>query len=207
MIILVGSEKGGVGKSTIATNVATYLAVQGKDVILVDADRQGTSSNWSQDRRETALLKIESVSKHDNIRHTLTDLQKRYEYVVVDSQGRDSVELRTGLLAADVCLTPIRPSQADLDTIYKMVYLVNTAKETNEKLKTFCVITQAPNTSTEIKEAQLCLEKIVGIQLVKSVIYDRRVYRDALGSGNSVLELANSKAIQEVTILCEEVFK
>lgn len=50
MIILVGSEKGGVGKSTIATNVVTYLALQGKDVMLVDADKQGTSSNWSQDR-------------------------------------------------------------------------------------------------------------------------------------------------------------
>lgn len=118
MIILIGSEKGGVGKSTVATNLAVYLTLQGKDIILVDSDRQGTSSNWSQDRREGNLSKIESVSKFDNIRHTLTDLQQRYEYVIVDSQGRDSTELRTGLLVADYCLTPIRPSQADLEPVW-----------------------------------------------------------------------------------------
>lgn len=207
MIILIGSEKGGVGKSTLATNLSVFLTLQSKDVILVDADRQGTSSNWSQDRRETNLPKIESVSKFDNIRHTLMDLQQRYEYVIVDSQGRDSVELRTGLLASDYCLTPIRPSQADLDTIYKMVYLTDTAKETNEKLKTFCIITQAPNTSTEIRDAQECLKSLKGIQLLDTVIYDRRAYRDALGSGKGVLEMANDKAIFEFTKLCEEFFK
>lgn len=206
MIILIGSEKGGVGKSTVATNLAVYLNLQGKDIILVDSDRQGTSSNWSQDRREANLSKIESVSKFDNIRHTLTDLQQRYEYVIVDSQGRDSTELRTGLLVADYCLTPIRPSQADLDTIYKMTYLTEIAKETNEKLKTFCVITQAPNTTTEIRDAQECLKSLKEIQLLNTVIYDRRSYRDALGSGKGVLEMANDKASSEFTKLCEEFF-
>ena len=52
MIILIGSEKGGVGKSTLATNLATALALKGSDIILVDADRQSTSANWSQDRKE-----------------------------------------------------------------------------------------------------------------------------------------------------------
>jgi chromosome partitioning protein len=196
MIILIGSEKGGVGKSTLATNLSVFLALQSKDVILVDADRQGTSSNWSQDRRETNLPKIESVSKFDNIRHTLVDLQQRYEYVIVDSQGRDSVELRTGLLASDYCLTPIRPSQADLDTIYRSYALMNQLN-----------YTQAPNTSTEIRDAQECLKSLKGIELLNTVIYDRRAYRDALGSGKGVLEMANDKAIFEFTKLCEEFFK
>jgi chromosome partitioning protein len=102
MIILIGSEKGGVGKSTIATNLSVYLTRKGKDTILVDADRQGTSSDWFSERCETNLPKLECMSKFDNIKQSLFDLSKRYEYVVVDSQGRDSVELRTGLIAADI---------------------------------------------------------------------------------------------------------
>jgi chromosome partitioning protein len=207
MIILIGSEKGGVGKSTMATNISVYLALKGKDVILVDADRQGTSSVWADDRDKTELKQIESVSKFGNIRPTLEALQARYEYVVVDSQGRDSEELRTGLMAADLCITPVRPSQADLDTIYKIEYLVDTAKSFNQKLETLCVITQAPNTSTEIRDAQLALSTYEKINTIKSIVYERRVYRDALGSGHGVLEMKDTKAMQEMNAVCQEIFK
>jgi cellulose biosynthesis protein BcsQ len=61
MIILIGSEKGGVGKSTLATNISALLTQQGKDVILVDSDRQSTSANWAKDRLETNKKKIECV--------------------------------------------------------------------------------------------------------------------------------------------------
>lgn len=52
MIILIGSEKGGVGKSTLATNLAVLLVSSGKDVVILDADRQSTCANWAQDRSE-----------------------------------------------------------------------------------------------------------------------------------------------------------
>jgi chromosome partitioning protein len=206
MIILIGSEKGGVGKSTLATNFSVYLTLLGKDVILVDSDKQRTSSNWADDRRKSNLPIVESISKYDNIRHTLKDLQKRYEYVIVDAQGRDSIELRTGLLSANICITPVQPSQADLDTIYKMVNITQTAQETNEELKTYSIISRAPNTSTEITEARQCLSNVKEIQLLNNVVYDRRIYRDALGTGKSVLEMENDKAIQELTLVCQEIF-
>lgn len=209
MIILIGSEKGGVGKSTIATNLSAYLATKGKDVILVDSDRQGTSSNWFEDRMSTALPKIENVSKYDNIKQTLIDLNKRYEYVIVDSQGRDSVELRTGLLVADICITPVRPSQADLDTIYRMVRLINTAKEINESLKCFCVLTQAPTNPviTEIDESKNYINNINGLFLTNTIICERKVYRDALASGAGVMEMNNEKAEKEMIGLCEEILQ
>jgi chromosome partitioning protein len=210
MIILVGSEKGGVGKSTLATNISAYLAKQNKDVILVDSDRQGTSSNWFQDRLETNFSKLESVSKYDNIKQTLLDLDKRYEYVIVDSQGRDSVELRTGLLvASSVCLTPVRPSQADLDTIYRMVRLISTAKEINENLKSYCVLAQAPTNPviTEIDEAKTYIGEINELSLMNTIICERKVYRDALAMGAGVMEMSNEKAAQEMTDLCEEILR
>ena len=46
-IVLFGGEKGGTGKTTLATNMAAMLALQGKDVLLLDTDRQGTASFWA----------------------------------------------------------------------------------------------------------------------------------------------------------------
>ncbi|MGL9724725.1 AAA family ATPase [Sodalis sp. (in: enterobacteria)] len=116
-----GSQKGGCGKSTTCVNIASELVRQVKDVVLVDADRQGTSSNWISDRNNAGdLNRIHSIQKFDNIRETLLDLKARYDYVVVDTAGRDSREVRTGMTAADIILVPFRPSQPDLDTLPRM---------------------------------------------------------------------------------------
>ena len=136
MIILIGSQKGGVGKSTISVNMCAALANQGKDVLLVDTDRQSSSSNWAGDRAENKTLPIVNLAqKYDNIRASLIDFNNRYEYVIVDAAGRDSKELRTGLVAADILLMPVRPSQFDLDTIPVMMEMVDEVKEQSFKLK------------------------------------------------------------------------
>ena len=129
MIILIGSQKGGCGKSTLAVNIAAELARLKKDVCLVDADRQGTSSRWSQDRAGSSYAPVHCVAQFDNIHATLKDLGTRYGFVVVDVAGRDSRELRTGMLAADILLTPFRPSQPDLDTLPHLVEVATQAKD------------------------------------------------------------------------------
>lgn len=208
MIILCGAIKGGAGKSTLATNIAAMLAKNGKDVILVDADRQGTTSNWSQDRIDSNATHIESVSKFDNIKIALRDLNKRYDFVVVDSQGRDSVELRTGLLSADVCIIPCRPSQADLDTIPAINNIVNNASEINETLRVYCVLTQSP-TNPSVTEIQQAREFLLAfgneMKLLETIIFERKVYRDALAQGLGVCEMDNEKAILEMVGMFNEV--
>ena len=73
MVILFAGQKGGCGKSTLATNVAAWLAVNKYDVILLDADRQGTSSRWAEYREETDFPIVHCVQKYDNIASTLKD--------------------------------------------------------------------------------------------------------------------------------------
>ena len=117
MIILVGSEKGGVGKSTLSTNFAVLLASLKKDVVIVDTDRQSTSANWAQYREETEQPRIDCIRQYGNLTKTLESLNTRYNIVIVDCQGSISKELQTGLLAADIVIMPFRPSQWDLDTL------------------------------------------------------------------------------------------
>jgi len=207
---MVGSQKGGSGKSTLAVNICALLAGKDFNVMLVDADRQTTATNWAEDREERQILKrVNFVQKYDNIRETLKDLNNHYDFVVVDAAGRDSKELRTGMTAADILLIPFKPSQPDLDTIPKMVELISQAQEYNENLKALGVITMAPSNPIvrESKEAQEYLANYPEITLLNTLIRDRKVYRDAMSSGNGVTELNNPKAKIETESLIKEILK
>ena len=208
MIILIGSQKGGCGKSTTSVNISAELAGRGHDVVIVDADRQCTSANWAMDRIENpALAKVHCIQKYENIRDTLLDLDQRYEYVIVDAAGRDSRELRTGMTAAHILIVPFRPSQPDLDTLPNMQEIIIQAKDLNPGLKVYGLITMAPTNPIihEEADARECLMDYPEIKLLSTMIRDRKVYRDAMSDGLSVVEMDNPKAKAEIKKLIEEV--
>lgn len=210
MIILIGSQKGGCGKSTISVNIAAELVRQEKDIILVDSDRQGTSANWICDRNKQVNIPIiHCIQKFDNIRETLLDLDKRYEFVLVDTAGRDSRELRTGMTTADILLVPFRPSQPDLDTLPKLVEIITEAKDINPKLRAVAMITLAPTNPivNEIQEAKEYLKDFPELFLANTVVRDRKVYRDCMAEGKSVVEVNNLKAKNEIKYLVKELLK
>lgn len=209
MILLIGSQKGGCGKSTLAVNICAYLVKEGRDVILVDADRQCTAANWAMDRGSNDQLpSVHCVQKYESIRETLLDLNNRYELVIVDAAGRDSRELRTGMTAAHKLLVPFRPSQPDLDTLAHLQEVIIQAKDLNPNLETLGVITMAPTNPVvnEASEAQAYLEDYPEIRLTDTIIRDRKVYRDAMSEGMGVVEMNNPKAIDEIQSLMTEVF-
>jgi len=208
MIILVGSQKGGSGKSTIATNISALLATMGKDVMLVDADKQSTASNWAFDREQLKnASKVHSVQKYDSIKTTLSDLDKRYEFVIVDAAGRDSKELRTGMTIANILLVPFRPSQPDLDTLPKVVEVINDAKDFNPALRVYGLLTMGPTNPVvnEASQAKEYLESYPDITLLKTIVRDRKVYRDAISEGRGVIEMKTNKATAEIKALLEEL--
>jgi chromosome partitioning protein len=208
MIILVGNQKGGCGKSTTAVNLSAYFAVKGHDVMLVDADRQSTATTWVSDRGEQSLPTVNSIQKYDNISRSIEDLAKRYEIVIVDAAGRDSRELRTGMLVADLLLMPFRPSQPDLDVLPRMSEIVQQAKDINTTLQSIALITMAPTNPSinEIEQTREVFADYPGVKLLKHIIYDRKVYRDAMGEGKGVVEMSNQKATEEFTQFAEELF-
>lgn len=209
MIVLIGSQKGGCGKSTTAVNICAYLAKSGHDVVLVDADRQCTAANWAMDRSgNKSLPVVHCVQKYDNVRETLLDLDKRYEYVVVDAAGRDSRELRTGMTAASLLLVPFRPSQPDLDTLPNLQEIITQAKDLNPGLKVYGLITMAPTNPVvqETEEAREYLKDYPEIQLLDTILRDRKIYRDAMSDGMGVVEMGNQKATEEIESLMKEIF-
>jgi chromosome partitioning protein len=210
MILLLGGEKGGTGKSTVAVNLAVWLAIQGTDVLLIDTDPQGTASHFI-DRRNAldGVPKVHCAEKRGHVFDTIRDLAKRYEQVIVDAGGRDSEELRTALVAAHIVYCPLKASQPDIETSVHMNQLVKLARGMNPILKARLLISMGPTNPVvqEATEAQEVLSQLTEFTLSGVIIRDRKVYRDAMIEGRGVVELTNEKATAEIEALAREIYQ
>lgn len=209
-IIVIGGEKGGVGKSTIATNVAVEMVSLGAKLMLIDSDPQKTSLNWVDRRNELnpELSKIFGVSKEGNVREIIKELSTNYDIILLDASGRDSKSLRTALTICDKFYCPIKPSQADLETLPHICELINASSDINEKLKAYAIVSMAsPNYKiNDYIEASASINDLSNyLKLSKSIIMERKIYRDALLQGKGVTELSNDKAALEIKNLVKEM--
>jgi chromosome partitioning protein len=208
-IILIGGEKGGTGKTTLATNLAALRALAGRDVLLVDTDIQASASFWSQTRDEASIRpRVACIQKFGKgLQAEVQDLARRYQDIVIDAGGRDSVELRAALVVAQRSFIPIQPSQFDIWTLGRMDELVKTAEGFNPNLHAWVVISRvSTNPSvTEGTEAQEILADFEHLRLSKAIIRDRIAYRKAARDGMCVAD-ADPKAVEEVKALFDEVF-
>jgi chromosome partitioning protein len=215
MIILIGGEKGGTGKTTLATNLAAKRALAGRDVLLIDTDQQGSANYWAQSRDESEAKprRVACVQKFGKgLQAEVQDLSKRYQDIVIDAGGRDSVELRAGLVVADKAYIPIQPSQFDIWTLDRMDELVGSAQGFNPKLRAWVVISRSSTNPsvTDAKDATEILADFAHLELSKVVVRDRIAYRKAAREGLCVDELKpkdrDKKASEEVEALYKEAF-
>ena len=209
MILLLGGEKGGTGKSTVAVNLAVWLACQGVDVVLIDTDVQRTASHFIDRRNAIAdVPRVHSAEKHGNVFDTVRDLAKRYQQVIVDAGGRDSEELRTALVAAHTVYCPLKASQPDIETSTHMNELVKLARGMNPTLEARLLISMGPTNPVihEAAEAREILGELPDFSLSDVVIRDRKVYRDAMIEGRGVIEMGNARAKYEIEALASEIY-
>lgn len=209
MIVLIGGEKGGTGKSTLATNLAVILARAGRDVVLVDTDKQKSAASWADTRATKAdLPTVHCMEKTGPVDQALLDLAKRYTHVIVDAGGRDSKELRSAMVAADKIYVPIKASQFDLWTVSTMNETIGLARSLNTRLEAYAVISMAPTNPRigEANEAREMLGDFDQLKLANTIIRERKAYRDAIVEGKGVVEMENDKAAEELNALAQEIY-
>lgn len=212
-ITVFGGEKGGTGKTTLATNIAAMLAKDGKDVLLLDTDRQGTASLWATVREEDEIdPRVPCVQKFGKgLPAQVRDLAERYEEIIIDAGGRDSLELRYALGVADRAYIPVQPFQFDIWTVRQMDSLVEMAKSINEKLAAFLVLNRVSTNPVvrEDREAREFIEEenFQSLSLLDATIRDRIAFRKSARDGLGVVELrSDRKAIAEIEELYEEIY-
>lgn len=201
-IFTIANRKGGVGKTTLATNLAVALTGKGK-TLLVDGDEQRSAWNWNEYRQN----KLQSIAVMDNLIDTLEPLNKEYDYILIDVAGRDSEIFRQALLISDKLIVPTQASLLDLEVIPYVADKVAIARESNPDLQAYVVINKASSNpkNNETAQAQQYVSKYPTLTLVNTVIHDRKQFRDAIIESKSVAEMGSSKAHDELNKFLIEV--
>lgn len=215
-IILVANEKGGVGKSTVAVNLAVLCVHAGMETLLVDTDRQESSSSWAafRNEQEADLRPITTIKLTGKVGFELNKLRSKYDVVIVDAGGTDSVELRQSVAVCDTLIMPMQPSQFDVWTLYKMSNIITEIQEKLEKKIDARAFINRSATNPAIKETADALSGLVEFadvfSTMSTVIYERIAFRKAARAGQGVIELVRAdqdqKANFEMTSLFKEVF-
>jgi chromosome partitioning protein len=205
MIVLIGGEKGGTGKTTLAIHLAAQLTASGRDALLVDTDKQGSASSWCAIRDEEGRApRVACVQKFGRgLGADVRAMAGKYGDIVIDAGGRDSVELRAAMMVADVLYIPIQASQFD-------VWTLEQASAINERLRAFAVLNRASTNPAvkEAEEARSALRDYEHLRATSVVIRDRIAFRKAAREGCTVGELGerDTKAIAEIAAFHREIF-
>jgi len=216
MIITVTNQKGGVGKTTIACNLVTKFLSQGHKPLLVDADPQRTSMDFRAIRSDNEYLMqftaIENCSR--TLHQDVAGFIDSFDYIVIDSGGRDSNPFRSSLMAADIVLTPIIPSSADFWGSEATFDIIMNAKSINTRMKVFAVFNLVKSGTViekEIKDMVADFESRFEVKFLQNKLYDRIVYKYSLGKGKAIFEMngkeSDPKANHEFDLFYEELFK
>ena len=209
MIITIGGIKGGVGKSLISTNLTVTRSQQGKKVLLVDGDEQGTSGDWTDHRSELGIDTPWTAIrlKSNAVRTEVLKLAKNYDDIIIDCGGRDTASLRAALTVSDIFLVPFQPKSFDIWTAAKVSELVLEAKSLNEKLKTYAFINCADSRGKDNADTMEFLSKIDGLCLLTQTVGLRKAFSNATAEGLGVVEMkVDKKAIAEIKALHNAVF-
>lgn len=188
MIIAVVNQKGGCGKSTIATNLAALFAKEGREVMLVDADPdQHSSMNWCADRSESWPKIHASSLPARNLRREAESIRKKWDVVIIDGGARVTEHAHAAVAAADWLVIPVRPSKVDLDATAQFLDVVQSDMATRDTLQGGLLINQIQE-GTAIGNAALQQIEEWEFPIFKSRLHSYVAFTEALWQGQSVAE-------------------
>ena len=203
-VIAVLNQKGGSGKTTIATHLARALQLQGSSVLLVDSDKQGSARDWSavDESNPVTVIGLDRPTLDRDLKN-ISDK----DFVVIDGSPQATDLAVSAIKAADFVLIPVQPSPYDIWATSDLVDLVNQRIEmTDNKLKSAFVVSRAiKNTKIGSEVSEVLIE--YGLPVLNAKIVQRIAYPNSAAIGKTVFETESktSDAVAEMNALATEV--
>ena len=213
MIVTVGNTKGGVGKTTLAVNLAIARTLAGREVWLIDGDRQKTAQTAIGIRAEAGHAPGIACANYPDgpiLRAQVQQQKAKFNDIIIDAGGRDSTALRAALVLSDVLLVPFQPRSYDVWALNDIAALVDEARSVRDGLRVVAILNGADpgDTSIDNAEAAAAVAEMPQFEYLSMPIRRRKAFANAAGQGLSVLESkpTDKKAVAEFNELVRALF-
>lgn len=213
MIVAVGNTKGGVGKTTLAVNIAIARALAGRDVWLIDGDRQSTAQTAISIRSESGQapgIACATYPDGPTLRSQVMQQRDKFDDIIIDAGGRDSTALRAALTLSDVIVVPFQPRSYDVWALNDIAVLIDEARSVRDRLRAVALLNCADpsESSTDNAEAAAAVADVPQFEYLDTPIRRRKSFANAAGAGLSVLEAkpSDKKAMAELAALMSALF-
>ncbi len=207
MITVIGNLKGGSGKSTVAFNLAVWLAKHGKRVTTFDLDPQRTLTDVADVRAEEGYTPLFSL--HYGGDELLDEIREKSGEVIIDVGTANMGAFKAVIAVADRIVIPVPPSQADVWSTQRFLTLVDKVEVEGKRPEIIVFVNRADTHQAirESDEAEAALAELEGIRLIPSRLCQRTAYRRSFSEGLGVFERQpSSKASKEFASFAKKLY-
>ena len=203
-IIAVLNQKGGAGKTTIATNLAHALQLEGHKVILVDSDPQGSARDWNA-ASDGALIKVIGMDRA-TLAKDIMAVVDNHDFIIIDGAPQIADLAIAAIKCADMILIPVQPSPYDIWACEDLVEIIKARQEiTDGKPKAAFIISRVIKNTQLGKEIREALEGY-NLPVFKNFTTQRVVYAKSAATGLTVLSTDTKEdAANEIRAIANEL--
>lgn len=203
-IIALLNEKGGAGKSTCAINLACALHRQGRRVVLIDADEQGTARDWREASPEGAdLPPVIVLDRPELLLSSIKTLVA--DIAIIDTPAKAGKMGANVVRIADVAIIPVQPSAADVWASAAAVTLIQSKRDVGGLIDAAFLATRTNGATNLTKEIRSGDWNNYGIDMLDQSISNRVSYAQSLSDGVSVFETKDGQAKAEIDLIVQEL--
>ena len=200
------NQKGGVGKTTLATNVATGLAQRKHRVLFIDADQQGSALDWSASRKGDLLFPVVGLPK-DSLHREIPALGESYDWVIIDGPPRVYSVAKSAIAAADVVIIPVQPSPYDVWAAKEIVDLITEVRVIKPNLKAVFAVNRKIVGTAIGRDVAAALSSYP-IPVLESAVSQRVSFAESAAAGQTVLETdATGPGADEIRAMVAELME
>jgi chromosome partitioning protein len=198
------NQKGGVGKTTLATNFATVLVQHGQKVLYIDADPQGSALDWAAVRQSDPLFPVVGLPK-ETLHRDIGRLSADYDWTIIDGPPAVATLTRSAVAASDMVIVPIMPSPYDIWAANKIIEIITEIQVAKPNLKAvFAVNRKVVNTAIGKSIGGVLNE--YPFPVLKTTIGQRVAFVDSAAKGMAVVETEpRGHAAEEIRALTREI--
>lgn len=205
VVIACLNQKGGSGKTTLSTNLAHALKLDGQCVLLVDSDPQGNTRDWNE-ANEGEVVPVIGLDR-ETLPKDLSAVSEGYDWIVIDGAPQVAKLSAAAVKAADIIIIPVQPSPYDIWACADLVDIVKARQEVTDGKPFASFLVSRAITNTRLKTEIVNALHDYELPILKSGTTQRVAYPTTAAEGLTVLSSSDDKAKREIQAIKKEILK